>query len=179
MNRRKLIAAAVLVASLALGAATFHGPDNNSILEPTSLVVSTGGYSSGHLIGTGPLTFETAARATGQGGMINSACLLSKDTDGPAVDLVLFSSFPSSTLWTDRAAFTPADADLAKIIGMISFAAASWKSFADNQAVCNTAVEIPYNLPASTSLYGVLVARGLLTPASTSDYTLRLMVKRS
>lgn len=165
-----------------VSAASQFSPDGMAVLEPNALTVSTGNYSSGHLIGAhtgGYLAFNQAARVSGGSGNIISACLNSKDTDAPAVDLVLFSSVPSNTTFTDVTTLNLHDNDVGKVVGHISFAAASWKTLSGSSYVCNAAVDTGYALVGTNVLYGALVARGLLTPASTSDFTLRLVVRRS
>ena len=163
-------------------ATPYYAPDGMAILEPAVLTVSTGSYGANTLIGThtnGYMAFQKAAKLAGGSGQILSACVTSKDTDSPALDLVLFDSAPTNSTFTDSGAINVHDDDVGKVQGHIGFAAASWKTLSGSQYVCNAAVDMGYIAVASTSMFGILVARGILTPASTSDYNIRLVVRRS
>ena len=163
-------------------AAPFHSPDGVSVLEANALTVSTANYVAGDLIGThtgGKLIFENAARVIGGSGQIYQACLVDLSDAKRDTELLLFSSDPSGTTFTDNAALDIADTDAPKLLGSVQFLSTAYRSFADNGMVCNTGGGLLYTTSATSSLYGALVARQLITPAAATDFTIRLFVRRS
>ena len=140
--------------------------------------IDTAAYASGELVGT-KMEFDLSAYRDVENLLIKSAIIVDKAAQAAAIDLVLFGEDPSGTTFTDNAAFDPADADLDNLIGVISFAAASYQSYADNAAclVTDLAVPIPLNIvDSSLKIYGALVSRGAPTYAADSDLTVRLGV---
>lgn len=179
--KKTLLAACLLAAALLVGAASHHGPEGKSILEPSSLTVDTAAYGDGDLIGKhtgGYLTFADACRVTGAGGVIRSAVIADAGAQSAAIDLILFSAAPSASTLTDNAALDLDDADIARIAGVVAFAAASYKAFADNSAIAVGAVDQRYHCVGTTALYGVLVSRGTPDYVAATDLTLRLFVER-
>lgn len=121
-------------------------------------------YEAKDAIG-GLMTFANAARVSGGSIRIEGATLVDEDSQDAAIDLVLFRA--SVTAPTDEAAFNPSDAELLDCVGVVSFEAADYSQFnANSVAHVDTAVTATL---AGTSLYGVLVARGTPTYASTSS----------
>lgn len=138
--------------------------------------VDTGAYASGDLIG-GKLTFSNALRATVGTGYLISAEIQDKSAVASDLDLVIFASDPSSTTFTDQAAFDPADADLSKVVTIISFGSTSRYAFNDNGVKYVGSIVLPLGknaAPVSTTLYGALVSRGTPTFAASGDVTVTL-----
>lgn len=121
-------------------------------------------YEAKDAIG-GLMTFANAARVTGGSIHVESVTIVDEDSQLAAVDLVLFRASISAP--TDEAAFDPTDAELLDCIGVIKFTASDYSDFNDN-AVAHKDAAISATL-SGTSLYGVLVARGTPTYASTSS----------
>lgn len=96
-------------------------------------------------------------------------------------DLWLFSSAPA-LVDDDNAAWTPLDADLANLLGIVQFESANWivgdaTSGANGNAVCRaTALAIPIvrDPQDTTVIHGVLVARNAYVPVSGEVFTVRL-----
>lgn len=154
--------------------------DSIAVLEPDALTVDTAAYATGELIGKhtgGKLTFTNAFSGPGKGGRLVQVILTDDGAQSAAIDLVLFSSDPSATTFTDQSALDIADADLDKIIGIVSLAAASYKAFADNSAIVATAGPIDIVTDSGT-LYGALVSRGSPDYVAATDLTLRLVIER-
>lgn len=145
-----------------------------SRLSVTPTISNAAIYAAKDAVG-GIMTFSSAARSSGGSGVIRAATLIDKGQQvGHTTDLVLFDQTIAGTV-TDNAAFDPTDADLANLIGYVTFTATTgFRDFNDN-AVAQVACEIPYVCNA-TSLFGALVARGTPTYTSTSDLIVVLTV---
>jgi len=168
---------ASLPAVLTAGEAHLGEVGSKTVLaEQTPTVSTTPAYSVGDLVG-GKLTFAGAARIAAGSGRVATVTVTDKGKQSQDLDLVLFDADPSGTTFTDNAAFAPADADLVKIAGVIPIR--EWGGFSDNSAGCARAVGLAFKLPAGTSLYGALVARGTPTFASTSDLSVRLAIEQN
>lgn len=128
-------------------------------------------YAAKDAIG-GIMTFANAARATGQGGSLESVTIVDKGQQMAALDLVLFNASPSGT-FTDNATSDPSDADLATVVGVIPFVVGDYFDFSDNSVAFRSGLGIVYDC-ADTSLFGVLVSRGTPTYTSTSDVIVAL-----
>ncbi len=178
---KKFLKLAALLAVLPfLAAASYIGPGKTVIIEPTTLTVDTNAYATGDLIGKhtgGYLTFANMCRVTGAGGKIVQAVLIDQAAQSAAIDLVLFSTVPSNTTFTDNSALDISDSDTPTIVAIVNFASASYKAFADNSAIA-TSVLLNYACVGTTTLYGALVSRGSPTYAAATDLTLRLVIER-
>jgi len=120
----------------------------------SGLTTATTSYTAGDQVGT-QFTFSNMARASGGGGIIVAANLISAaDNIGP-YDLLLFDS--SVTPAADNAAFAISDADSLKFVAYIQLAGA-W-DIGNNRVACAQNLAIPYVTSGGTSLYGLLITR--------------------
>ncbi len=143
-------------------------------------------YTAGDVVGSDPgavMTFSNASFGEFDSGIIQQAIVTSSAyvATGPALELWLFDT--TVTADTDNAVFTPTDAEMATLVGIISFASADWKSgtatagAGGNMACVADNVSIPFNTKKGTSdLFGVLVARNAYVPVSGEIFTVRLQV---
>jgi len=137
-------------------------------------VVTAGIYASGDAVG-GLLEFENVVSPFEPSAEIVGAILLDKGNQVSLLHLVLFDRTFTPT--ADNSPFDPSDADLANVIGRIDFLAASYEGFADN-ASCHIIGDTPIVLvDGGTSLFGQLYAESTPTYASTSDLTVKLIVR--
>ncbi len=147
-----------------------------------SPVADTSIYASGDLIG-GKLTFTNAVRTAAPTGYVVSITITDLAAQSADLDLVLFSSDPTATTFTDQSAFDVADADISKVLGVVSFASGSRYAWVDNGVKHTASLLIPVKgetsagLPSST-IYGALVSRGTPTFASSSDVTVTLAISQ-
>lgn len=143
-------------------------------IEP-AIVVEAAAYATGNVAG-GLLTLTGAAPLSERGTVLRSATLRSKVGTSIAWDLFFLNASPSASTITERAAVAINTADLAKIVGHITFAATDLKLAA--AATMGAWVRSDLGLwmkPATgVDLYAVLVARGSITPALTTDISLTL-----
>jgi hypothetical protein len=139
--------------------------------------VDTSAYASGDLIGA-KITLANAVQVAAGSGELLSLVLSDLANQKSDIDVVLFDSDPSTTTFTDQAALDIDDADLVKVIGVISIAAADYVSFVDNAVATLRDLRLGFKLASGTSLYAALVCRGTPTYASSSDLKLRAIVNQ-
>lgn len=138
-------------------------------------VSTTPAYTAGDAVG-GKLTLASAVRLSGGNGLIQSVVLADKGKQSVALDVVFFNADPSGTTFTDNGALTIADADLLKIVGHVSVAAADYSAFVDNSVATKAGLGLAFKLASGTSLYACIVARGTPTYTSTSDVQLLVSI---
>lgn len=146
--------------------------------------VDTSAYASGDVIG-GIMTFAKALRFGSRSGRVVGLHLLDKTASSglAASSLWLFSSSPSASTTTDQGAFNLADADLAKVCGVITLESGDVvDGGTGNQLLQQVGIYVPVFADPPTddsdpSLYGVLVAGGAVTFAAASDFTARLTIE--
>ncbi len=139
----------------------------------TPEITASSAYASGNAVGA-LLTFAGMARADGQGGVLQTAILRDKAGQNVPYDLFLFDAAPAAP--TDKSAVALADADLAKCIGVVSFAGVVLGASAGKGIFTAAGLALGYKLDAGTALYGILVTRGTPTYGGTSDVTVDLIV---
>lgn len=125
------------------------------------------------------LTFAGAVNTDFQMGVIAQATLIDSSNVSTKLDCELWLFDTTITMDNDNAAFTPTDAELATLVGIIPFSTAYWKvGDSSSNAVCHVqGLSIPFNVVhASNALYGVLVARAAYTPTAQEIFTVRLHI---
>lgn len=153
---------------------------SGSLIRPAN----TTAYAAGDVIAavTTALTLPfTVSKTVGRGGIIRNAVINSSAAVATKLDcdLFLFSS-DITDLDADNAAFTPTDAQMLTLVGIITFPTASWKAGdatvgADGNATC---VISNINIASSHDiLYGVLIARNAYVPVSDEVITVKLYVE--
>jgi hypothetical protein len=152
-----------------------RGVTKRSVVSVTPTVSTSPAYTAGDLVG-GKMTFANVIRAASESSILRQVIITDLAMQSAELDLILFDADPSGTTFTDNAAFDIADADLVKIIGILTLAAADYAAFVDSSAgIITSQLGI---VPASgTSLYGALVTRGTPTFAGTTDVTVRLVLE--
>jgi hypothetical protein len=128
--------------------------------------VTAGAYSADDAVG-GLLTFANAGRFTGGSGVIKNIVII--DDAGQDAELELWLFNDTFTPISDNAAFAPAEADLHKLVGVITTENGTWFE-CGTPSVCDIEIAKGFNL-VGTSLYGQLVTRGTPTFAATDDIT--------
>lgn len=166
----------VLCPALAEAQATF------SAFVSETPTVDTAAYATGDLIGT-KLEFENALREVKGSGFITGIVIADKGAQTADLDLVIFSSDPSSTTFTDNAAFDIADADLSKIVRVVHFTSTNRFSFADNmvhelnnQLLAVRALDA--NGSTNSTLYGALISRGTPDFVTAGDVTITIGISQ-
>lgn len=128
------------------------------------------------------LEFTAIVRKPGGSGVILSAVLIDGANQGTKGDFELFLFDTAMAMDNDNALFTPTDAELEKLVGVIDFGATPFVGDATSGADGNCAyVQAGVNLAfkcagSDTKLYGVLVVRNAYTPVSAEPFRVRLNV---
>lgn len=148
----------------------------------------TNAYAIGDVIANDTpavLEFANAGRASGEAVRIVSATLISSAfvATGPSIDLMLFSA--TQTPDADNAAYTPTDAELLTLVGVIPFLTGNAKSgdltagAGGNASNVLSNIQQVVNLPSGVSLYGVPVARNAYVPVASEKFTFILGIEES
>jgi len=147
----------------------------NRVLVEAVPTTAAGAYAAGDVVGT-LMTISNAVRAAGLSGVIENIVINDKANVISNLDLVIFKEIPSSSTFTDNAAYTVDVADWDKIAAAVNvdnvYAAAGNRT---NQ-YCPPA-GIPF-IGVATSIYAVLVCRTAFTLASATDLKLALTIRR-
>ena len=136
-------------------------------------VVTAGAYSAGDAVGT-IIPFANAARDTGAGGVLKQVTIIDDAGQDAELELWLFNA--SFTAMTDNAAWAPAEADLEKLICIVSTSDGTWRAAGTPSAIV---IEVAqrYDL-TGTSMFGQLVTRGTPTYAAVDDVTVKIGLLR-
>jgi len=145
----------------------------NEISIPQTPTVTVGAYTAGDAVG-GLLTFANAAREAGSGGVVKDLLIIDDAGQDVEMELWLFSS--TFTAMADNAAWAPSEANLRKLVGIVSTADGAWFE-AGTPSVARVEASQEYTA-VGTSLYGQLVTRGTPTFAATDDVTVILGLLR-
>lgn len=167
------------------GAQRVRGKGHTTIATVTR-PANTTPYTSGDVVGTDPgtvITINNASNGEFECGILQQAIISSSAYVGTPPDLELWLFDTTVTADTDNAAFTPTDAELATLVGIVDFPTLDWKigtatAGVDGNMACVAAnIGMPFNTKKGThSLFGVLVARNAYVPISGEIFTLRLQV---
>lgn len=125
------------------------------------------------------MEFTNAARFAGGGGTIEVVTLTKSDDDvtGAAFDLYLFAAAPTAI--ADNAAFAITDAERLTLVGFVEFVAADGRASSTGNEWTKSTLPLPFACASgSRSLYGMLVARGVYTPASAEVISARLLIRQ-
>lgn len=175
MKRLLVLMYLLLIPSLAFGQAV----TDVRTISVTPTVSNAVAYASGDLIG-GKLTFTGAIKTSTGSGQVLSVLITDKNKQAEDLELILFSSNPSSTTFTDNGAFDVHASDLAKVVAVIGLGSTSRFAYTVNGLVYLGNLLIPVKALSGSSpgntLYGALVSRGTPTYTSTSAITVQITV---
>jgi hypothetical protein len=140
----------------------------SSRISVTPTITAAGAYASLDAVG-GKLEFEEARTPYSSHGHIEAAKIIDNDSEDALLRLILFNQDFTAT--ADNAAMSITDADLANCMGVISFTAANYLTFATNSigtmGLAGIQVLFPFVLVGGgTSLFGQLMVE-----TSTPTYT--------
>ena len=145
---------------------------NQTRITVQPVVSTTPAYTAKDAVG-GKLTFTNAARSSGGSITIQTAVVVDRSQQMPALELVLFDR--DFTASNDNAAFDPTDADLAYCVGVVKIG--DWSDFNDNAVATRTGLGLAAKLEG-TDLYGQLVTRSAPTFVATTDIVVALDIIR-
>lgn len=130
--------------------------------------VSGAAYATGDVIGDlSPITadvfrMEGVANVPASG-VLQSIIVKDLSKQSLAIDVVIFDANPSSTTFTDNSALDIADADIDKVIGVVSIVAADYAAFNDSSVATKTGIGLPMAVASGTKIWFCLVSRGAPT----------------
>lgn len=131
-------------------------------------------YSANALIGTGVLSVTLSEHwASAQSGSIFGVKVIDLNANSANMTLIVFSSDPSNTTFTNNSALDIADADLFKICAIIPIT--NHMAFADNSI--SYAANVKYLVqaePGTNKLYFCLRAEASRTQTTTTDLQIRI-----
>ncbi len=148
----------------------------------------TSAYAAGDVVSNSTsapviMTFSRASLGKGEAAIIQQAVIIVGANVSPKPDLELWLFDATVGMDNDNALFTPTDAELATLVGVIAFPLASFRvgeatSGAAGNSVCDVQnVGMPINtLITDNALYGILVARNAYVPTAAETFTVRLKV---
>lgn len=174
MKRFILMVLALLVPVVSLAQTT----SNNTFIRVTPTIQASPDYSTGDLVG-GKLTFFGALSSLTGTGIVVGGTIADNAAQVPDVDLVIFESDPSNTTFTENSALDIADADLKKIVAIISFRSDDQYTFASNgiEIASGKAKMVRALTPQgrkNSTLYGAMVVRETYNAAAVDDLTVTL-----
>ena len=147
----------------------------------------TTAYAAGDVIAdsTSAPTVITFSRATSDSvSTIQQAIIVTSASVATKPDLELWLFDTTVTPDNDNAVFTPTDAELRTLIGVIAFPVASFKvgdatAGAGGNSICDVqTLNIQINsTPQVNAIYGVLVVRNAYVPVSAERFDIRLKIK--
>ena len=135
-------------------------------ISQTPTVTAAGIYAANEAVG-GLLTFANAARTNGGGGVIKDVIILDDAGQDSTMELWLFRE--TFTAMADNAAWAPSEADLRKLVAIITTGDGAWFA-AGTPSAARIEVSQRYDL-IGTSLFGQLVTRGTPTFVAVDDVT--------
>jgi len=144
-------------------------------VKVTPTISTTPAYTAKDAVGA-LMTFTGVARANGGSGRIVKVTIEDKGQQMKDLDLVVFNVAPAAP--TDNAIFAPSDAELSSDLceGVIALGAGFYADFSTN-SIASVAADLPFKCASgSTSITGVLVARGTPTYTSTTDLVVTILV---
>ena len=166
----------VTIANDSTGVATVdtNGSAYQFSIAPT---VTAGAYTAGDVIGTGELVITNAARVSGGGGILTG---ISMHEEGVAtvvstIDVLIFSTEPAGSTFTDNGALTVVDADGPFLVCAVLLDTLTNIGGATLLQKLN--INVAYKC-AGTSLYAVPVHRGTWAPAATDGMTFNFQMIR-
>jgi len=137
-------------------------------------IIDTSTYASGDLVGT-LMTFENVFNRIKEARVVGVR-ILDLAKQNAELDLVLFTSNPTNTTFTDNVILDVNDNDLEFVVPI---PITEYSSFSDNSLAYNFLIDIPINCSSfdtDHNLYACLVARSGATYISSSDIKVYLSV---
>lgn len=132
-------------------------------------------YSSGDVLGA-VNTIAGAVNDSKGVAKLDTIIVLDKANQKSDIDLVFFDSAPDNSIGADNAAYALNDADLSKVVGRVSVAAANYVSSSTTNAEATIKdVELSMqSIAGSEALYVAVISRGTPTYGSASDLIIKL-----
>lgn len=116
----------------------------------TQVGVTGSTYATGKVLGTkSPIAVEMVRGKNGTG-ILQSIVVQDLSAQSGAIDIIVFDSNPTATTFTDNTLLTVNDADIPKIIGIISITATNYGTFVDNCVATKAGIGLPIQSVSNT-----------------------------
>lgn len=146
-----------------------------AIIKATPTMDDDPDYSDGDVFGA-KMTLTNAVRGIDYTGILQQITLKSEDDlSVNDVDVIIFDSDPSNTTFTDNGALALNDADLPKILGVVSL---DTKFSVDSNSCVLQApgINLPVEADGTANLYAVMVARATIALGVTDGISISFHV---
>lgn len=163
------------------------GTENKTYRASASLTrpANTTAYAAGDVVAGDtivvPISFEGLGDFVDDGVLIDSAVICSSANQATKLSAKLLLFDTSHTVDADNAAYTPLDADMQRLVGIVTFADTSWIAGDATVGAGGNAACVASNLGIVTNggtVYGVLVAQNAYTPVSGETITINLFGRK-
>ena len=144
---------------------SFVAVGKTSALTVAQTVTAASAYVSGNAVG-GLITLTAINRASGTSIFVQSVAVASKSVQAGQMDLVFFNANPTGSTCTDKAAFSVAAADAAKMVGAAHVSDWTASALGSVGQMYQPAIGI---LVPATTLFACLVTRSTPTFTATTD----------
>lgn len=144
--------------------------DGGLVTLQTKPIITAGAYAANDNVG-GLLTFPNAAVTAGGDGFITTMTIVDDASQSAQLELWLFNQI--FTPGADNAAWTPLEADLENLVGILSTIDGTWYT-GGATATVNVGEHMLQYRCVGTSLFGRLVVRDTPTFVATDDLTVIL-----
>jgi hypothetical protein len=141
--------------------------------EEVTPTVQAGAYAAGDAFGQ-KFVFNAAFRESpSRGGVLETVTIIGLNTSTFQVDILFFDEdFQQAT---DNSPFSITDLDMIqKCLGKVTVLASDWITTANHAVATVNGIGMALQTKANGNLYCQMIARGAVTPGSTSDYTVKL-----
>lgn len=125
-------------------------------------------YSVGDVLG-GKLSLTTAVAEWTGGFYVSSIQIVDRGNKKTPLTALFFNANPSTSTLTDNGAVAIADADDSKVIGSVDILASDYTTCGAKAFANKRNLEIGSRAGQGQPIYVVLVAQGIVTPASVAD----------
>lgn len=125
-------------------------------------------YATGDVIGDQGVLTAQVFRVEGNTNqpascVLQSVIIQDLSKQSTAIDVVFFNANPTATTFTDNAALDIADADLPKVIGVVSVVAGDYAAFNDSSVATKVNIGLPMSVTTGQNIWFCLVSRGAPT----------------
>lgn len=141
---------------------------HTTVVKPT-VTVTTGAYTAGDTLG-GEITLTNAMRVSGGSGVLTDLILTDADSEGAAMQVLIFDSDPASTSAANDA-FAWGSGDLARLLGVVVVEAGDWLTIGADDVAHITGINMAVKASGSANLFAHILTTGTPTYTATTDIT--------
>jgi hypothetical protein len=146
-----------------------------TVMVSNTPTINTSAYVANNLLG-GLMVFTGATRSGGSAnsGLIQSVSVSCMSNNAPTIDLLLFTSNPANTIWTDHTSVIVANTDLLSISSVVHIS--DWTFLGGPNFGQSQNLGIPFVIPNGSTLYGAMIIRSPVTFTTTTDLIVKIRI---